>query len=105
MGAMGLPGDFSSASRFVRAAFLRHKSCCAADETANVAQFFHILGGVAMPKGCVLTTDGQYEYTRYSCCCNTDTGVYYYMTYEDCALRRVAMGEQDLTGDRLLFFP
>ena len=101
MGAIGLPGDFSSASRFVRAAFVRAKSCCEPTETANVAHFFRLLGAVAMPKGCVLTADGQYEYTRYSCCCNTDTGTYYYTTYEDSTLRCVAMGETEPEGEHL----
>ena len=55
-----------------------------------------------MPKGCVLTPGGEYEYTRYSSCCNADTGVYYYTTYEDATPRRVAMGDFDTDG-RTLF--
>ena len=98
MGALGLPGDFSSASRFVRAFFIKENSV--AEEKDSVNQFFHILGGVSMPKGCVWTENG-YEYTRYTSCCNADKGIYYYRTYEDSAIRQVDMYAVDLTCDRL----
>ena len=81
MGALGLPGDFSSTSRFVRALFVKENSVQGEDEQACVNQFFHILSAVAMPKGCVCTPSG-YEYTRYRCCCNVNKGIYYYSTYE-----------------------
>ncbi len=104
MGAIGLPGDFSSASRFVRAAFVKCKSCSGEDEKESVNQFFHILASVAMPKGCVLTADGEYEYTRYSSCCNTDRGVYYYTTYENSAVTSVDMFASDLEGSELYLY-
>ena len=43
MGALGLPGDLSSQSRFVRAAFFRLNSVSEDGEQASVNQFFHIL--------------------------------------------------------------
>lgn len=100
MGAIGLPGDFSSASRFVRAFFVKENSVSKNDEISNVNQFFHILNSVAMPKGCVWTKDG-FEYTRYSSCCNADTGVYYYTTYENLQITSVAMHGVDLEQSHL----
>ncbi|MBR3694588.1 MAG: choloylglycine hydrolase [Erysipelotrichales bacterium] len=105
MGALGLPGDFSSASRFVKAVFMKEKSVCGEGEKESVDQFFHILLGVAMPKGCVRMPNGEYEYTRYSSCCNTDTKVYYYMTYEDLSIRNVSMYTIDLDSDTLYEHP
>jgi choloylglycine hydrolase len=105
MGALSLPGDFSSASRFVRAVFVRQNSVCDGSESQSVSQFFHILSSVAMPRGCVLAHDGQWEYTRYSSCCNTDRGVYYYTTYDDQAIRRVDMRAVDLDGAMLYTYP
>jgi choloylglycine hydrolase len=102
MGALGLPGDFSSASRFVRAVFVKENSVTDGSEEQSVSQFFHILASVAMPRGCVLAHDGQFEYTRYSCCCNTDSGVYYYTTYDHPAPRRVDLHAVDLTASTLL---
>ena len=43
MGALGLPGDLSSASRFVRVAFTRMNAVSGDSETESVSQFFHIL--------------------------------------------------------------
>lgn len=103
-GAIGLPGDFSSASRFIRAVFVKEKSVCDGSEAASVAQFFHILRAVAMPRGCVLTATGEYEYTRYTCCCNTDTGVYYYTTYDDLSVRQVPLRDADLDGKDLYVY-
>lgn len=105
MGALGLPGDFSSASRFIRAVFVKQKSVCDGSEEESVNQFFHILSSVAMPRGCVLAHDGQYEYTRYSSCCNTKTGVYYYTTYENRSIRRVHLHSVDLSSDTLYAYP
>jgi choloylglycine hydrolase len=104
MGAIGLPGDYSSASRFVRAVFIKEKSPCFESEKENVSHFFHILGGVAMPKGCVLTKNGEYEYTRYSSCCNADKGIYYYTTYDNCAITAVDMHSCDLDGSEIYSF-
>lgn len=105
MGAIGLPGDFSSASRFVRAVFVREKSVCDGSEKQSVNQFFHILRSVAMPNGCVLTPGGEYEYTRYSCCCNTDTQVYYYTTYFNSSIRSVDLHKVDLQSENLSVTP
>jgi len=104
MGALGLPGDYSSASRFVRAVFVKQKSCCGDGERERVNRFFRILSAVAMPKGCVLAANGEYEYTRYSCCCNGDTGTYYYTTYDDPAPRSVCLYDTDLDGVALKEF-
>ena len=46
MGGIGLPGDLSSMSRFVKVAFTRGNSKSADDEMSSVSQFFHILGSV-----------------------------------------------------------
>lgn len=97
MGALGLPGDFSSASRFVKAFFVKENSKCPEEEGPSVHQFFHILNSVAMPKGCVWTEHG-YEYTRYSCCCNMDRGIYYYTTYDGFEIRSVSLHDMDLDG-------
>ena len=105
MGALGLPGDYSSASRFVRVVFIKEKSPCFESETEGVSHFFHILSGVAMPKGCVVTKSGEYEYTRYSSCCNADKGIYYYTTYDNSSIIAVDMHSVDLDGEAIYAFP
>jgi len=46
MGAMGLPGDLSSSSRFVRASFVKMNSVSGDSESESVSQFFHIMASV-----------------------------------------------------------
>ena len=101
MGAIGLPGDFSSPSRFVRAAFVKLNSCSNVEELACVSQFFHILGSVAMPRGCVRLGEGTHEITRYTSCCSADTLSYYCSTYESRQITAVDMHKVDLEGNRL----
>ncbi len=100
MGALGLPGDFSSQSRFVRAVFVKENAVWGETEQENVNQFFHILDSVSMPKGCVWTKNG-FEYTRYSSCCNAEQGIYYYKTYHDFAIKSVHMHAADLEQSEL----
>ena len=104
MGALGLPGDFSSTSRFVRAFFVKENAISSGTESSNVNQFFHILRSVAMPKGCVWTKDG-FEYTRYSSCCNAHKGIYYYTTYHNPAIASVSLDTVDLDHAQLYLYP
>jgi len=105
MGAMGMPGDLSSASRFIKAAF----TCCNAlsgdGEAESVSQFFHILGSVEQQRGCVHMGEGKYEITIYSSCCNTDKGIYYYVTYDNRQINAVDMRRCDLNGAALISYP
>lgn len=105
MGAMGLPGDLSSASRFVKAAFTKLNSVCGDSEAESVGQFFHILGAVAQQRGCVRVGANGYEITIYSSCCNTKTGVYYYRTYGNSRICAVDMHRENLNGNVLISYP
>jgi len=96
MGAMGLPGDLSSQSRFVRAAFARMNTPAGALEEDTVTQFFHLLDFVAQPRGCVRLEDGSLEMTQYSCCCDLDRGIYYYTTYGNRQITGVALRGEEL---------
>ena len=104
MGAMGLPGDLSSASRFVRAAFLKENSIGGA-VAEDISHFFHILDSVAMPRGSVIVSDGRYEITRYSSCCDTVSGIYYYKTYESNRLCCIDLHHADLDSMQLIPYP
>ena len=73
-------------------------------EAESVGQFFHILGGVAHPRGCAHLPHG-YEITVYTSCCNADTGVYYYTTYDNNQITAVSMHHEDLDGVALVHYP
>lgn len=104
LGAVGLPGDLSSISRFIRAAFVLHNSRPAEIEPNSVAQFFHILHSVEQQHGCVETPDGL-EMTIYSSCCDTKAGIYYYTTYYNQRISAVSLRKEDLDGEVLSKYP
>lgn len=109
MGGIGLPGDWSSASRFVKAAFTKMNSLSGESEEESVSQFFHILGSVEQIRGCILLEkrdDGQdiYEISIYTSCCNLDKGVYYYKTYDNSSVSCVDMHKEDMDGAGLVVY-
>ena len=104
MGGLGLPGDLSSASRFVRATFTKLNSVSGTGEAESISQFFHILGAVTQQRGCAILGEEKYEITRYTSCCNTDRGIYYFTTYENSRICGVNMHDCDLSTDFLYEF-
>ena len=105
MGGIGLPGDLSSASRFVRAAFVKLNSVSGESENESISQFFHILGAVEQQRGCACLPDGSYEITAYTSCMNTDKGIFYYTTYGNRTICAVDMYRCDLEGKKLYRYP
>ena len=100
----GLPGGFCSTDRFVRATFVKQKAPTDIGGDAAVNQIFHILGSVAMPKGCVLTPMGKSEYTRYTCCIDSKNGDYYYTTYDNFRKVKVSFCDYDLSGEKIIIY-
>lgn len=105
MGALGLPGDLSSQSRFVRVAFVKMNSLSGDSEEESVSQFFHILGSVDQQRGCCEVGEGKFEVTIYTCCCNADKGIFYYTTYDNHQITAVDMRLEDLDAGALITYP
>lgn len=101
MGAIGLPGDLSSTSRFAKVAFTKLNSKSSDDESESVSQFFHILGSVDQQRGCCEVADGKYEITIYTSCCNADKGIYYYTSYNCHRINAVDINKVDLDTEKL----
>lgn len=105
MGGFGIPGDLSSPSRFVRAAFTKCNSISDDSEEQSVSQFFHILSSVEMQRGCCRLPGGNCDITVYSSCINVDTGVYYYRTYDNSQISAVDLHREDLSLDHVISYP
>lgn len=105
MGALGLPGDLSSASRFARVAFTKMNSRSGDSAAESISQFFHILGSVDQQRGCCEVAEGKYEITLYTSCCNATKGIYYYTTYENHQISAVDMHRENLDGNTLICYP
>lgn len=101
MGALGLPGDWSSQSRFVRCAFAAHNSSL----PASVTQFFRILSTVEVPRGCVRLENGKEVISVYTSCCDLNNGIYHYTTYGNRQICAVALSRCDLDGTSLYRYP
>ena len=105
MGAIGLPGDLSSQSRFVRASFVKMNSISGNGELESVGQFFHILNSVEQQRGCCHLGDGKYEITIYSSCCNATKGIYYYTTYNNHQITAIDMNKENLNSEIIVRYP
>ena len=98
-GAVGLPGDWSSPSRFVRAVFVKTHTVDESAEAGNLGEaceravnrFFHMMESVSLPLGVVRTERGDAVQTQYTSCADLLTGEYYYHTYDCWEVRRAAM--------------
>ena len=100
MGAIGLPGDLSSQSRFVRAVFGRSHA-----SGGGVEQFFHLLDTVRQTRGCCRTETGAYEHTLYASCCDMDRSIYYYTTANNRRISAVDLFRENLKGNSLVRYP
>ena len=105
MGGMGIPGDLSSQSRFVKVAFTKLNAISGDGENESVSQFFHILGSVDQQRGCCEVSEDAYEITIYTSCCNTTKGIYYYTTYDNHQITAVDMYAENLDSDKLIRYP
>ena len=105
MGAIGLPGDLSSGSRFVRAAFVKMNALSGNSEVESVNQVFHIMGSVEQQRGCCEVSEGHYEITIYTACMNVSKGIYYYTTYTNHQITAVDMQKENLNGEMLVRYP
>ena len=102
-GAVGLPGDYSSQSRFIKALFVKSNLIYFNEEREMVNQFFYCLDSVLMPKGLV-KVGNEYEYTRYSICYNLNKWKLYYKTYDNRSISIVDINLINKELDKLIEF-
>lgn len=103
-GALGLPGDYTAASRFVRAAFLRQYSAPVKGTKAGVNAVLHILNAVDIPKGVKVTAKDVSDYTQYKAVMDLDNLSYYFMAYDDTKLNQVEITEDLLQSSEIKMF-
>lgn len=90
-GALGLPGDFTSPSRFVRTTFLKNYAAPTHNVADSLNLLQHILNSVTIPKGVKLKENGQSDYTEYRGYMSLDERAYYMEPYDNLVLQRVAL--------------
>lgn len=103
-GAQGLPGDWSSPSRFIRLAMLKKYAVCGQNEKQGTARLFRIMESAAFPLGMVRVSQPggpteldqnvqPWDYTLYTVVYCAETGRCSWTTYDNPAIRTVTLAE------------
>ncbi len=93
-GALGLPGDGTSPSRFVRAAFYSSTHSAPVKAVDGIHEVFHLLNMFDIPIGSVQAVEGEIhaaEWTLATCARDPKAGDYYWRTYGDQSIRKVSL--------------
>jgi choloylglycine hydrolase len=99
-GMIGLPGDITPPSRFVKVATLAKAAVPAEDATGAVNLAEHIINNVDIVRGIAREPiSGNYidETTQWTVFKDLTHKIFYYHTYNDLTLRSVAMDKMDFT--------
>ncbi|MBZ5215258.1 choloylglycine hydrolase family protein [Bacillus paralicheniformis] len=104
-GLSGLPGDFTPPSRFVRSAVLKEHMKPVSNETEGVSAAFHILSNMNIPKGIVMTDNGEDDYTQYTAVMCSETCSYYFHHYQNRQIQKVCILQEDLDSNEIKAFP
>ena len=103
-GAQGLPGDWSSPSRFIRLAMLRKYAVRGKTERQGIARLFRIMESAAFPLGMVRVSQPggpteldenvqPWDYTLYTAVYCAETGRCSWTTYDNPAIRTVTLAD------------
>ena len=104
LGGLGLPGDFSSASRFVKAVFVKSNTFHSEKYREEISRFFHVMESISQPLGCVKNEFGLPVSTIYTSCADAQNGIYYFTTYNCRRIRGVKLKEFNLDSEKLIEF-
>ena len=107
---VGLPGDSTSQSRFLKMVFLSKNAvrCPDAASLLNAAQ--HIVNAVDIVKGSelIFKPDGSFNYdacTQWVVFRDVTHRIYYYRTYDNPNLRMIGLAKCPFEGDKVLVRP
>jgi choloylglycine hydrolase len=103
-GAIGLPGDFTPPSRFIRAAFLAQTVYPGKTAPEGIAAAFHILNQFDIPRGAVREREGDkvmVEATQWTSASDLRNRRYYFHTEHNRTVQRVNLDQIDLNADQI----
>ena len=103
LGAVGLPGDLTSPSRFVRASFIKSHITAKEGKESEISAAFHVLSSVEQQRGLV-KVGLSFEYTAYSAVIDMQSATYYYRTYDGCSTKSISLRTLNLDSDSLIAF-
>lgn len=105
-GMVGLPGDFTPPSRFVRAAIYCINAIPSKNASEGVYQAFHILNQFDIPMGLSRESTGSStkiasDYTQVTCVRDPESLKYYFKTYDDQSIKYVDLTAFDLNATEI----
>ncbi len=98
-GFLGIPGDWTPPSRFVRTTSLLNFAQKALDASSGIILAQHVLNAVDIPKGNVRPDENDAtisDYTQWAIIKDLTNRVLYFRTYDDLNLRRFDLKDLDL---------
>lgn len=104
-GALGMPGDYTSPSRFVRTVFMRQYANPVETDAEAINALSHLLNSVEITKGVKLQADGSSDYTQYRAYMSMHEPAFYIQPYDDQTITRVALTADLMTASQPTEFP
>lgn len=101
-GTFGLPGDFTPPSRFIKTLYNKLSAHKPDDSLNMVLMASHILNGVDIPKGSVITPKNTIDYTQYTSFMVSSDLNYYYRMHDSLAILEVKLGDYDLEANKVV---
>jgi choloylglycine hydrolase len=107
-GMLGIPGDFTPPSRFVRAVAFSKSALPVDTAKEGVLQAFHILNQFDIPKGATRGVDHGKEvadYTLWTTAADLKNLRYYFRTYDNSKIRMIDLKSADLDAKEIKTIP
>jgi choloylglycine hydrolase len=107
-GLLGLPGDYTPPSRFIRAVAFTQSADKPESATDAINTAFHILDSFDIVKGVVRSAHGSTDpadFTQWTSAADMKGGRYYFRTYANPQIRVVDLNKLDLSSGQVLYFP
>lgn len=104
-GSLGLPGDYTSPSRFVRLAFMKHYAVKGKDEVDGIGRMFHAFAPVDIPEGIIRAGEGVEDYEMTLCCTAmcAESRTYYFSVAGNRRICAIRLG-QELGNKEIRYF-
>lgn len=111
-GLHGIPGDFLSPSRFIRAVFFSNAAPVEATAEQQVAAAFHILNNFDIPPGAIQLSSsnpygggsGGFEKTEWTSVADAKNLIYYIKTFDNQTIQYLDMKKIDLNATKIKSF-
>lgn len=103
-GMLGLPGDFTPPSRFIRAVAFSQSIIIGKHEDNALDAAFHLLNLFNIPRGIIRHQENGkelYDYTQWTSACDLRNKRYYFHTYENPQIQVVDLMKQDLDAQEI----